>query len=101
MIRGNHLHDVHRHRMAQGSPNNGMFIDEGSKGFLFEKNVIHNTHGDPVRFNQCQEDWHTWQNNYFTKGPDVPPAAKEIIDKAGLELPVIVHGPVGDWSIFR
>ena len=26
-----------------------MFIDEGSKGFLFEKNVIYNTHGEPIR----------------------------------------------------
>jgi hypothetical protein len=33
VIRGNHLHDVHRSCYAQGAPNNGTFIDEGSKGF--------------------------------------------------------------------
>jgi hypothetical protein len=41
VLRGNYLHDVHRSRFAHGgAPNNGFFIDEGSKGFLFESNVI-------------------------------------------------------------
>ena len=56
VIRGNHFHDVHRNRMAQGAPNNGMFIDEGSKGYLIEKNVVYNTHGELVRFNQAERD---------------------------------------------
>jgi hypothetical protein len=40
-----------------------MFIDEGSKGFLFERNVIYRTAHEPVRFNQCARDWHTWKDN--------------------------------------
>ena len=63
VIRGNHLHDVHRSRFCQAAPNNGMFIDEGSKGFHFERNVIYKTSAEPVRFNQCARDWHTWKDN--------------------------------------
>jgi len=63
IIRCNHLHDVNRSLFCQAAPNNGMFIDEGSKGFLFERNVIYNTSGEPVRFNQCERGWHTWKDN--------------------------------------
>jgi hypothetical protein len=87
VIRGNHLHDVHRSQFAQGAPNNGMFIDEGSKGFLFEQNVIYNTAAELVRFNQCARDWHTWRDNHFGPEAEVKESGKEIIAKAGLELP--------------
>ena len=64
VLRGNLLHDVHRSAHTHGgAPNNGIFVDEGSKGFLFERNVIYNTHGQPVRFNQCRREWHTWKGN--------------------------------------
>lgn len=62
-IRFNHLHDVRRSPFNQGAPNNGMFIDEGSKGFHFERNVIYRTAHQPVRFNQCAREWHTWKDN--------------------------------------
>lgn len=66
ILRGNHIHNVHRSRYAHGgAPNNGFFIDEGSKGFHFEANVVHDTSGESVRFNQCQRDWHTWTGNFF------------------------------------
>lgn len=87
IIRGNHLHDVHRSQLAQGAPNNGMFIDEGSKGFLFEQNVIYNTSAELVRFNQCQKDWHTWRDNHFGEAAVVKESGKEIIAKAGPEPP--------------
>jgi hypothetical protein len=64
-IRGNHLHDVNRSPFCQAAPNNGMFIDEGSKGFHFENNLVYATSGEPVRFNQCQQDWHTWKDNFL------------------------------------
>jgi hypothetical protein len=74
VIRSNLIHDVNRSQLAQAAPNNGMFIDEGSKGFLFENNVIYHTSGEPIRFNQCQQDWHTWKDN--TLGQEAPcPAA--------------------------
>ena len=78
VIRGNHIHDVHRSPLAQAAPNNGMFIDEGSKGFLFERNVIYRTHAEPVRFNQCSRDWHTWRDNHF-EGEEEPSALEEAI----------------------
>jgi hypothetical protein len=85
VIRGNHLHDVHRSPFAQGAPNNGMFIDQGSKGYLFERNVIYNTAAEHVRFNQCQRDWHTWRDNHFGEPAEVKASGKDIIAKAGLE----------------
>ena len=82
VIRGNHIHDIKRSRLAQAAPNNGMFIDEGSKGFLFDSNVIYRTSAEPVRFNQCSRDWHTWRDNSF--GADPPGAeARAVADKAG------------------
>ena len=85
VIRGNHLHDVRRSRFAQGAPNNGMFIDEGSKGFLFDSNVIYSTADEHVRFNQCSRDWHTWRDNQFGEPEAVKQAGKDTISKAGPE----------------
>jgi len=74
VLRGNLIHDVHRSAFAHGgAPNNGIFFDEGSKGFLVEGNVIYKTSGEPIRFNQCQQGWHTWKDNTFGKEP--PPDA--------------------------
>jgi len=63
VLRGNHIHDVRRGPFAIGAPNNGFFVDEGSKGFLFERNLVYATSGAPARFNNCQEAWHTWKDN--------------------------------------
>jgi len=87
VIRGNHLHDVQRSLFAQGAPNNGMFIDQGSKAYLFERNVIYNTSAELVRFNQCAHDWHTWRDNHFGEEADVKESGKEIVATAGLEEP--------------
>jgi hypothetical protein len=85
VIRGNHMHAVHRSPFAQGAPNNGMFIDQGSKGYLFEKNVIYNTSAQLVRFNRCQREWHTWRDNHFGEEDEVTESGAAIIEKAGLE----------------
>jgi hypothetical protein len=46
VLRGNLIHDVHPSAYAHGgAPNNGFLIGEGSKGFLFESNVVHRTLG--------------------------------------------------------
>ena len=71
--------------MARGAPNNGMFIDQGSKGYLFEENVIYQTAEAFVRFNQCERDWHTWRNNYFGDAAKVRRSTAEIIAQAGPE----------------
>lgn len=66
IMRGNVIHGVHRSALGGGAPNNGFFIDEGSKGFHFEDNVVYDTSGGAIRFNQNREDGHTWKNNEFT-----------------------------------
>ncbi len=88
VLRGNWLHNVHRSAYLHGgSPNNGLFIDEGSKGFLFERNVIYKTHGQPLRFWQCQRQWHTWKDNIMGDAAHAAAkqAAAQITAKAGLE----------------
>jgi len=85
ILRGNHIHHVHRSALAHGgAPNNGFFLDEGSKGFHLESNVVHTTSGGAVRFNQNSREAHTWQGNSFDAAatPDVIAAAKK---RAGLE----------------
>ncbi len=72
VLRGNLIHDVVRSPFAQGAPNNGIFFDQGSKGFLVAEQVIYSTTGQPIRFNQCAADWHTWEGNQF----GVPRAAE-------------------------
>ncbi len=85
VFRGNFIHDVHRSAYAHGgAPNNGFFIDEGSKGFLFESNVVHQTSGTSVRFNQCQREWHTWNGNAFD-GDTTAARISAAAQRAGLE----------------
>jgi hypothetical protein len=68
-----------------GAPNNGFFIDEGSKGFLFEGNLVYATSGGAVRFNQNQREWHTWKENLFDQAVPLSAAAQAVADQAGLE----------------
>lgn len=67
VLKGNLIHDVRRSADAVGAPNNGVFLDQGSKGFVIEDNVIFNTSGETVRLGQCQTDWHVWKNNKFSR----------------------------------
>jgi len=69
VFRGNLIHDVLRGKFAVGAPNNGFFTDEGSKGFLFERNIVFNTAGEPVRRNDCKASWHAWRGNIFGRRP--------------------------------
>lgn len=43
VIAGNDIHDILRSELNHASDNNGMFIDEGSKGYRVENNTIRNT----------------------------------------------------------
>jgi hypothetical protein len=72
ILRGNVLHDVHRSAFAHGgAPNNGIFFDQGSKGYHVVGNTIYNTSGKPIRFNQTNAGNLTWENNSFGVGPEV------------------------------
>lgn len=85
ILRGNLIHEVHRSAFAHGgAPNNGFFIDEGSKGFLFESNVVYATSGTSVRFNQNPREGHTWKDNYFD-GAATPAIIAEAEKRAGVE----------------
>jgi hypothetical protein len=81
VLRGNLIHDVRRSPFATGAANNGMFIDEGSKGFRIEGNTIYNTSGEAVRFNQSDRSWHLWGENNFGRKTTTLAAT------AGLETP--------------
>ena len=88
ILRGNHIYDVYRSSYAHGgAPNNGVFFDEGSKGFLVEDNVIYNTSGNSIRFNQNKSEWHTWRDNSFGVKPGDENFPKVIADRAGIEEP--------------
>lgn len=70
VLRNNLLHDVHRSNFAHGgAPNNGIFFDQGSKGYVVEGNIIYNTSGDPIRFNQTGPEKLTFANNSFGIAP--------------------------------
>lgn len=85
VLRGNLIHDVHRSVFAHGgAPNNGFFIDQGSKGFLFVSNVVYKTSGESVRLNQCQPAWHTWKGNAFD-GDATAARIAEATARVGLE----------------
>jgi hypothetical protein len=49
VISGNDIHDILRSELNHASDNNGMFIDEGSKGYRIENNTIRNTAHTSIR----------------------------------------------------
>jgi hypothetical protein len=70
VLRGNLIYEVHRSDFGHGAPNNGFFLDEGSKGYVLEENIVFATSGKPVRHNKNEPQWHTWKNNFFNVPPD-------------------------------
>jgi hypothetical protein len=69
ILRGNHIHDV---RVNAGrAESNGIFMDQGSSGFLVEDNHIHHIARSPMRFHQAGKN--TLRNNKLEPGQDVPP----------------------------
>ena len=88
VLRRNHLHGVRRSGFAHGgAANNGIFFDEGSKGLLVEENVIYDTAGGSIRFNQSNKTWQTWKDNSLGVTPESPEFPKDIADAAGPEAP--------------
>ncbi len=49
-LRGNVIHDVPVN--AGRAESNGMFLDQGTGGFVIEENVIYNVTGSPLRFHK-------------------------------------------------
>lgn len=101
IIRGNLLHGVRISGYGGGQVcNNGIFLDEGSKGFLLEDNVIYDVDQRPgaknaaVRFNRSQEAWQIWINNSISTEDQASEAAQGLVGKAGLEpaYQALLHG---------
>ncbi len=85
VLRGNLLYDVHRSAFAHGgAPNNGIFFDQGSRGYLVEGNIIYATSGKPIRFNQTEDKNMTWKDNSFGVAPGDAKFPTEAAKKAGL-----------------
>jgi hypothetical protein len=82
VISGNDIHDILRSELNHASPNNGMFIDEGSKGYLVEKNTIRNTAHTCIRGHRTAGVELTG-NTFYTTG-----------------LPAISHSPPYDAMIY-
>lgn len=84
VLRGNLLHGVHRSAFAHGgAPNNGIFFDQGSKGYLVQDNIIYDTSGEAIRFNQTDRGQLTWKNNHFDVDPGDPAFPKALAEQAG------------------
>lgn len=71
VVRCNHVYDVRRGRFAHAAPNNGFFLDQGSKEFVIERNLFYRTSGKPVRHNQNSPEWHTWRHNVLRAATSV------------------------------
>jgi hypothetical protein len=84
VLRGNLIYDIQRSSYAHGgAPNNGIFFDQGTKGLLVEGQIIYNTSGDPIRFNQTNKDDLTWKDNSFGVPPTDPKFPAAAAGKAG------------------
>lgn len=83
VLRGNHIYRVLRSSYAHGgAPNNGIYLDEGSKGFLVANNVVYDTSGEPVRLNENKMQWHTWRDNHLGQAAG---RATTVMNAAGIE----------------
>ncbi len=82
LIAGNDIHDILRSELNHASPNNGMFIDEGSKGYRIENNTIRNTAHTCIRGHRAA-GVELVGNTFYTT-----------------DLPAISHTPPYDAMIF-
>jgi hypothetical protein len=60
-LSGNYIHDIPLN--AGRAESNGMFLDEGTKGFTIKDNFIHGTDKSPLRFHRA--DTNLVENNYL------------------------------------
>ena len=82
IIRNNEIHDILRSELNHASPNNGMFIDEGSSGYLVEGNHIYRVSHTCIRGHRAAGV--ELKNNTFEPG----------------EFPAISHTPPYGAMIF-
>jgi hypothetical protein len=78
ILRENLIHDVPLN--AGRSESNGMFLDEGSSGFLIEENLIHGTDRSPLRFHKAEKI--TVRGNSWLLPQGIPPLRFNATDPA-------------------
>lgn len=68
ILRDNHIHHIPLNLGRAES--NGMFLDEGSSGFVIERNLIHHIDRSPLRFHKAGKL--EVRNNMWLPGPGIP-----------------------------
>ena len=61
---GNQPGTTLRKNLVHDSRGIGIYLDEGSKGFLVERNVVYKT-GQDLKLNGCERSWQTFTDNTF------------------------------------
>ncbi len=84
-ISSNLVHDVRRSMWSQGAPNNGLYFDESSKGYLVENNIVYNVNGEIVRYNRTGPENFTFKTNYLNVSRSASNFPADIASKAGLK----------------
>ena len=69
-LRANRIHDIPAN--AGRAPSNGMFLDQGTGGFLVEDNLIYGVGRSPIRFHKG------WANVIRNNRFQIPPGAEMI-----------------------
>ena len=69
ILSGNHIHDIPLN--AGRAESNGMFLDEGTKGFTIENNFIHGTDKSPLRFHRAETNL-VKENFLIVPNPETP-----------------------------
>jgi hypothetical protein len=81
IIEGNDIHDILRSALNHASDNNGIFMDEGSKGYLVKNNTIRNTAKTCIRGHRAAGSQLTGNTFYSGNQPAIshsPPYDKMI-----------------------
>ena len=105
VIRGNRIHGVPLNAGRAGS--NGIFMDQGSKGFLVTDNLIYEIATSPIRFNQASTN--VIRGNGVTTRDDIPVlkitsnTRKEDITDADNRVldPVALEKQIDGWKAGR
>lgn len=82
IIRGNLIHDVTRSTTLAANANNGIFLDNGSKGWHIEGNIIYAAADGATRMNADPAEM-TWGANTMNVDPAQPQFPKDAAERAG------------------
>ncbi len=81
-ISDNLLHGVAT--AAGRAESNGMFLDEGTKGFTIQRNIVYDTGQSSLRFHRA--DKNVVKNNVLSNAPDVPMIRYNSTPEENIEL---------------